>query len=393
MYTLLLAIIYLAFICLGLPDSLLGTAWPVVHAELAVPLSYAGIVSIIIHIGTVISSLLSERLTVKFGTRGVTVFSVFLTAVALFGFSRSDAMWMLCLWAVPYGLGAGAIDSALNNYVALHYTARHMSWLHCFWGVGALISPYIMSLSLTHANWQTGYLAVSLLLFVCALLFLFTLKVWNINKKKVEDRGAKEVLGLRNAIAVPGVKPWLVGFFGTLTIESCMILWTSSYLVQVRNFSEEAGAALASLFYIGMTAGRFVSGFVADKKGDRTMIRGGCLIAVCGMALMLVPLKSVTVLGVLCVGLGMAPCYPSVIHHTPILFGERNSQAIIGIQMASAYTGSTLMPPLFGLISGFTGMWVMPFFMAAAMVLMRIMQRVALKTVDARKAAQSEETV
>ncbi len=388
MYTLLLALIYLAFICLGLPDSLLGTAWPDAHTALGVSDSFAGIVSVIIQVGTVISSLLSERLTVKFGTRTVTVFSVFLTAAALFGFSQSNAAWMLCLWAIPYGLGAGAIDSALNNYVALHYTAKHMSWLHCFWGVGALISPFIMGYAVANFRWQTGYLIVAVLLGLCTLFFLCTLKAWNLKGAKTAQKQSNEVVGLKKALSIPGVKPWLAGFFGTLWVESTMILWTSTFLVKTRGFHESAGATLASLFYIGMTAGRFLSGFIAERLGDRRMIRLGSTVAACGMILMLIPYPAVSVVGVFFVGFGMAPCYPSVIHHTPILFGERNSQAIIGIQMASAYIGSTVMPFLLGQISRLTGMWIMPLYMLTALAVMRILQGKALNIVDKRKSEE-----
>ena len=376
MYTLLLLLIYLAFISLGLPDSLLGSAWPVIHQELQVPLSYAGAVTMIISFGTICSSLMSERLTKKLGVNIVTVCSVLLTAIALYGFSTASAFWMLCLWGIPYGLGAGAIDAALNNYVALHYNSRHMSWLHCFWGVGTIISPYIMSYALTTSVWQNGYRMVSFLQMGITVILLVTLPVWKVNRKANEQKaGQAAVIGIRGALKIKGVPQLLLGFFSYCSLESTLLLWSSSYLVGAKGVTVQKAAAFASLFCIGITAGRFLSGLVTEKLGDYNLIRIGTGILLLGCISMILPLKTdVAALGGLVVmGLGCAPVYPSIIHATPDNFGAHNSQAIIGIQMASAYVGSTFMPPVFGLIANHISVALMPFFVLFFIVLMYIM--------------------
>lgn len=376
MYTLLLLLIYLAFISLGLPDSLLGSAWPVIHQELQVPLSYAGAVTMIISFGTICSSLMSERLTKKLGVNIVTVCSVLLTAIALYGFSTASAFWMLCLWGIPYGLGAGAIDAALNNYVALHYNSRHMSWLHCFWGVGTIISPYIMSYALTTSVWQNGYRMVSFLQMGITVILLVTLPIWKVNRKANEQKaGQAAVIGIRGALKIKGVPQLLLGFFSYCSLESTLLLWSSSYLVGAKGVTAQKAAAFASLFCIGITAGRFLSGLVTEKLGDYNLIRIGTGILLLGCISMILPLKTdVAALGGLVVmGLGCAPVYPSIIHATPNNFGAQNSQAIIGIQMASAYVGSTFMPPVFGLIANHISVALMPFFVLFFIVLMYIM--------------------
>lgn len=376
MYTLLLLLIYLAFISLGLPDSLLGSAWPVIHQELQVPLSYAGAVTMIVSFGTICSSLMSERLTKKLGVNIVTVCSVLLTAIALYGFSTASAFWMLCLWGIPYGLGAGAIDAALNNYVALHYNSRHMSWLHCFWGVGTIISPYIMSYALTTSVWQNGYRMVSFLQMGITVILLVTLLVWKVNRKANEQKAEQAaVIGIRGALKIKGVPQLLLGFFSYCSLESTLLLWSSSYLVGAKGVTAQKAAAFASLFCIGITAGRFLSGLVTEKLGDYNLIRIGTGILLLGCIAMILPLKTdVAALGGLVVmGLGCAPVYPSIIHATPDNFGAQNSQAIIGIQMASAYVGSTFMPPVFGLIANHISVALMPFFVLFFIVLMYIM--------------------
>ncbi len=376
MYTLLLLLIYLAFISLGLPDSLLGSAWPVIHQELQVPLSYAGAVTMIISFGTICSSLMSERLTKKLGVNIVTVCSVLLTAIALYGFSTASAFWMLCLWGIPYGLGAGAIDAALNNYVALHYNSRHMSWLHCFWGVGTIISPYIMSYALTTSVWQNGYRMVSFLQMGITVILLVTLPVWKVNRKANEQKaGQAAVIGIRGALKIKGVPQLLLGFFSYCSLESTLLLWSSSYLVGAKGVTAQKAAAFASLFCIGITAGRFLSGLVTEKLGDYNLIRIGTGILLLGCIAMILPLKTdaAALGGLVVMGLGCAPVYPSIIHATPDNFGAQNSQAIIGIQMASAYVGSTFMPPVFGLIANHISVALMPFFVLFFIVLMYIM--------------------
>lgn len=376
MYTLLLLLIYLAFISLGLPDSLLGSAWPVIHQELQVPLSYAGAVTMIISFGTICSSLMSERLTKKLGVNIVTVCSVLLTAIALYGFSTSSAFWMLCLWGIPYGLGAGAIDAALNNYVALHYNSRHMSWLHCFWGVGTIISPYIMSYALTTSVWQNGYRMVSFLQMGITVILLVTLPIWKVNRKANEQKaGQAAVIGIRGALKIKGVPQLLLGFFSYCSLESTLLLWSSSYLVGAKGVTAQKAAAFASLFCIGITAGRFLSGLVTEKLGDYNLIRIGTGILLLGCIAMILPLKTdaAALGGLVVMGLGCAPVYPSIIHATPDNFGAQNSQAIIGIQMASAYVGSTFMPPVFGLIANHISVALMPFFVLFFIMLMYIM--------------------
>lgn len=370
MYTLLLVLIYIAFISLGLPDSLLGSGWPVIHNDLNVPVSFMGIISMIISGGTIISSLMSDRLTRKFGTRIVTVVSVFLTAVALLGFSLSSQFWMLLVFAVPYGLGAGAIDAALNNYVALHYTSRHMSWLHCFWGVGTIVSPFVMSYSLTVSTWNMGYRIVGFIQLGIGLLLLATLPVWKANIQTGDV--ASESIGLAGALKIKGVPYLLTGFFAYCAAESTAMYWASTYMVEVRNISTERAARFASLFYIGLTIGRFLGGFIMNKLGDRKMIILGTCILSCGIISLLIPTESsvIPLAGFIIIGFGCAPIYPCIIHSTPYNFGPENSGAIIGIQMASAYVGTTFIPPLFGVLGNLIGFKVFPVYLLVFVILM-----------------------
>lgn len=370
MYTLLLVLIYLAFISLGLPDSLLGSGWPVMHGDLQVPVSYMGIVTMIISAGTVVSSLCSYRLTKKLGTPVVTVGSVFLTAAALLGFSFANQFWMLLVLAVPYGLGAGAIDAALNNYVALHYTSRHMSWLHCFWGVGTIVSPFVMSWSLTTASWHTGYRTIGLIQLGIAVLLLLTLGVWKVNPPK-EDTSA-QAKGLISALKIRGVPALLLGFLSYCAAEATTMGWASTYLVESKGISAERAAQFASLFFIGITAGRFLGGFLMNKLGDWKMIVLGTVILACGVAALVLPVPGevLPLAGLVIIGLGCAPIYPCIIHATPANFGPENSAAIIGIQMASAYVGNLTMPPLFGLLANNITPALFPFYLLALLVLM-----------------------
>ena len=373
MYSLLLALIYIAFISLGLPDSLLGSGWPVMHAELGVPVPFMGIVSMTISGGTILSSLFSDKLTRKFSTRIVTVASVFLTVIALFGFSLSTRFWMLIVFAVPYGLGAGAIDAALNNYVALHYKAKHMSWLHCFWGVGTIVSPFIMNFALTNGTWNSGYRMVGFIQLAIALLLLVTLPVWKINKTSSEEAGKS--IGLLGALRIKGVPFLLIGFFAYCAAEATAMQWASTYFVEVKGIPAERAAGFAALFYIGITAGRFISGFITNKLGDRNMIRLGTGILACGIAALLIPVSSYAAAfaAFLIIGFGCAPIYPCIIHSTPFHFGAENSGAIIGIQMASAYVGSTFIPPLFGLLGNAVSFSVMPVYLLVFFALMIVM--------------------
>ncbi|NYF17826.1 fucose permease [Microbacterium sp. AK009] len=382
MYSLLLAIIYIAFISLGLPDSLVGAGWPVMHRDLGVPIAFAGIVTMIIAGGTILSSLASERVTRRFGIGLVTSVSVAMTAAALVGFSTSSSFWVLCLWAIPYGLGAGAVDAALNNYVALHYAARHMNWLHACWGLGASISPFIMSYALAGGgNWSSAYFIVGLLQVILTFALFVSIPMWRRVNPLVpaSDRGGADHgldadgeakrgrthVPLARAIRIPGVILILIAFFAYCALESTAILWASTYLVIDRGVDVATAAAFASLFLLGITAGRFIAGFVADRVGDRWMIRGGFLTVALGIVMLAVPQpNAIALVGLAILGLGCAPIYPAIIHSTPINFGRRNSQAIIGIQMAAAYTGSTFIPPLFGVISTWKGLWIFPLFLA-----------------------------
>ncbi len=386
MVSLLLAIIYLAFISLGLPDSLLGSAWPVMHTELSLPVSYMGIITMIISCGTILSSLLSDRLTKKFGAGAVTAVSVMMTAGALFGFSVSSGMAMLVAFAVPYGLGAGAVDAALNNYVALHFASRHMSWLHCFWGVGAAVSPYIMSAALSSGSgWESGYRWVSGIQLVLTFFLFLSLPLWKRagtpdgSLPMGEERG--KPIGLVEVLKLPGVIPVLLTFFGYCALEGTAGLWASSYLVQYRSVDPETAAMFGSLFYLGITFGRFLCGFLAEKLGDRRMILLGILIILPGIALIALPIGSPwpAEAGLILTGLGCAPIYPAIIHSTPDHFGKENSQAVIGIQMASAYLGSTFMPPLFGVLSQQISSGLYPFYLLVFALLMLTMSLLSSK--------------
>ena len=377
MFSLLLAIIYIAFIGLGLPDSLLGSAWPLMVGELEVPLSHAGIITMIICAGTIVSSLLSDKLTRKLGAGLVTAVSVSLTAGALLGFSLSNSFWVLCILAIPYGLGAGAVDAALNNYVALHYASRHMSWLHCFWGVGATVGPYIMGWAIGDSHgWRSGYGIVSAIQIVIAVALFISLPLWRKKKaESVEEEDYEAPIGLGDVLRIKGVKAILLAFLGYCAFESTAGLWASSYLVENRNVDAETAAFFASMFYLGITVGRFLSGFVADRFGDKNMIRIGVGLMCCGVVLVALPIPSVAVAlaGLVILGIGAAPVYPSVIHSTPTHFGKENSHAVVGIQMASAYCGSTFMPPLFGLIAQHINIAFYPYFLAIFVLLLLVM--------------------
>ena len=388
MFSLLLAIIYLAFISLGLPDSLLGSAWPIMQVELGVALSSAGIVTMIISGGTIVSSLLSDRVIPKFGTGVVTAVSVAMTAVALLGFSFSTEFWMLCVLAVPYGLGAGAVDAALNNYVALHYSSRHMSWLHAFWGVGVTISPYIMSFCLSRQyGWETGYRAVSVIQFVLVAVLFATLPIWKRAGKDSESDGAEEivsnVLTPIQAVKLKGAVCVFVAFFAYCALESTVGLWATSYMVGYRGVDAETAAQFAALFYLGITVGRVLNGFVADRFGDKTMIRVGIVTMLVGVAMVAVPVttNALALVGLVVIGLGGAPVYPCIIHSTPVNFGKENSQSLVGIQMASAYVGTTFMPPVFGLIAQYVNISLYPLYIGVFGVLLLVMTEMLNKKV------------
>ena len=383
MFHLLLAIINLSFISLGLPDGLLGAAWPTIYPELSVPVSYAGILFAIISGGTVVSSLLSDRLTFRLGTGSVTVLSVCMTAVALFGFASSDSYWMLCLWAIPYGLGAGSVDASLNNYVALHYTSRHMSWLHCMWGVGATVGPYIMGAVLSGGgHWSGGYRTVGFIqLALTAVLFL-SLPLWK-ERPKAEDGEAARPLPLKAVISIPGAKQIMVTFFCYCALEQSTALWASSYLALYKGVPADTAAFFASMFFIGITAGRALNGFLTLKFADTQLIRMGQWVIMSGICAMLLPLgERAAIAGLILIGLGCAPIYPCVIHSTPAHFDAEHSQALIGVQMASAYIGNCLMPPLFGLIASHIHVAFLPVYLLLILGLMIFMHEKMLRTIS-----------
>ena len=376
MVHLLLGIIYLSFISLGLPDALLGAAWPIMSQEFSVPVSYAGGISLIIALGTVVSSLQSDRMTKWLGAGKVTAFSVAMTAVAIYGFSVSREYWQLCLWAIPYGLGAGSVDASLNNYVALHYASRQMSWLHCMWGVGASIGPYIMGLALTGGmGWNRGYGIIALLQCLLSAALFLSLPLWKKRSDEpAEDGQRKKPLTLKQIFAIRGAKEVMLAFFCYCALEQTCILWGSSYFVLHIGLDEETAAGLASLYMLGLTVGRFLNGFLTYKWSDTNLIRLGEGLIGIGIVVMLLPFGQWSaMIGLVLMGLGSAPIYPCVIHSTPDHFGEENSQALIGVQMASAYVGICCMPPLFGILANHVGVFLLPWYTGAILVLMAVM--------------------
>ncbi|MGG3943773.1 MFS transporter [Peribacillus psychrosaccharolyticus] len=370
MATFLLIMIYLAFISLGLPDSLLGAAWPVMQSDYGEPLETAGYLYMCIAAGTILSSLASGWMNNKLGTGKVTFISVTMTAVALLGFSYSPSLIWLIICAIPLGLGAGAVDASLNNYVALHYKAHHMSWLHCFWGVGASVGPMVMAFYIVNqGSWRSGYLTIAIIQFSLAILLLFALPLWALVARKSTNEsehieGLSEVLDPTvKPLKIKGVKFALMTFFFLCGAESTMGLWGSSYLVNSKGLSAAEAAKWVSFFFIGMTIGRLISGFITMKVSNKVLIRSGQLTALSGAALILLPLPiPLSLTGFIFVGLGLAPIYPCLIHETPIRFGKVHSQSIIGYQMALAYTGTTFLPPLLGIVASKTTLWIFPVF-------------------------------
>ena len=379
MVHLLLAVIYLAFISLGLPDSLLGAAWPSMQAQLGMPVSSAGVISTIIALGTVVSSLQSDRLTRRLGAGLVTALSVLLTALALLGFSLSRSFLALCILAFPYGLGAGSVDAALNNYVALHYASRHMSWLHCMWGVGTTVGPYVMEYALTGGQgWNAGYRYIAILQFAITLVVFLSLPLWK--KRAAQTRAADAAADVGRALSpkeiarIPGAKDVMAAFFCYCAVEQTTMLWASSYLALGRGVGAEAAAGYASLFFIGITVGRALNGFLTMRFSDAQMIRAGQALVALGALLLLLPLGTgAALVGLVAIGLGCAPIYPCIIHSTPERFGADRSQALIGVQMASAYVGTLLMPPLFGLIADHISIGLFPVFLLVALAVMALM--------------------
>jgi fucose permease len=382
MGSLLLVLIYICFISLGLPDSLLGSAWPVMHNEIGVPVSYAGIISMTITAGTILSSLFSDKLLHKFGAGLVTAVSVTTTAICLFGFSISTEFWMLILWAIPFGLGAGGVDAILNNYVALNFKAQHMSWLHCMWGVGASISPYIMSFALVNLeNWSGGYLIVSIIQIVLSFIIFISVPIWKKGSKEndIDKQEKSKALSFKEIFAIKGALPCFLMFFCYCALEVSASLWASTYLVEKWSFAPEVAAGYASMFYIGVTFGRLVNGFLAMRLGDKTLIRIGSLGIAIGIVLLFIPYNFIfALIGFIIIGLGCSPIYPCIIHMTPNVFGADKSQAMIGVQIAFAYIGILAMPPLFGVIAEKISISLLPVYLFIFLLLIFIMHELVL---------------
>ena len=388
MVNLLLAVIYVAFISLGLPDAVLGAAWPTMSGDLNAPISWAGGISMTISAGTIVSALLSDRMTLRFGAGKVTAVSVALTAFALFGFSIAPNYWTLLLFAIPYGLGAGGVDAALNNYVAIHYESRHMSWLHAMWGLGTLLGPYIMAYALgAGQGWAWGYRYISILQIVLTVVLVFSLPLWKTRDAAQNAEGSAEndeprkPLGIRGVLAIRGAREILVMFFCYCALESTAMLWASSYMALGKGIDKTTAAMWGSLFCIGITVGRLASGFLTMKLSDPAMIRLGQILVLAGVVVMLLPLPHHigTIAGLMVVGLGCAPIYPCVIHSTPTYFGKDKSQAIVGMQMACAYVGSMCMPPVFGLIAQHVSVNLFPWYLVVFLVLMVVMHETLRK--------------
>ena len=373
----LLVLIYSAFIGLGLQDSLLGSAWPSMYAGLGVPIGSAGILSMIIAGGTIISTLSSGRVVRRFGTRNVICVCIAMTSTALMGFSVLDSFILLCLCAVPIGLGAGMLDASLNNFIALHYKAKHMSWLHCFWGVGAFTGPIVMSFALIHfQSWQLGYRAVSVAQYILLAMLLLSLPLWKKvqTKQSKKEEKAQEILSMRQVIALPGAKQAMLTFFLYCSVEATVGLWGSSYLVIVRGMPAETAARFTSLYFFGITFGRFLSGFLTMKLRNKQMVQLGQLLIGVGIIILLLPVHgNFLVASLFLIGLGCAPIFPSLIHETPVNFDSRYSQTMIGVQMASAYMGITFMPPIFGLIGMQISYSLFPVFIGIFLLLMILM--------------------
>ena len=399
MFTILLLIlIYFSFISLGLSDSQLGAAWPSMYGLLNVPLHYAGFISMISAGGTVVSAVFSGKIIKRFGTAAVVASGFFLTGFALTGFSFSNSFIALCLFAVPLGLGGGAIDVSLNNYVALHYKARHMSWLHCFWGVGASIGPIVMSAFLLYKNsWNLSYRTIGIIHFGIIVLLLLSSSLWKKSEQgsqgelgsQSEQSNAPEKtrpVGIKSAFSVTGVKEALLVFFCYCTIETLTALWGASYLVTIKGIAKETAARWLAFYFIGITSGRFITGFITMKLNNRQIVRIGQLIIACGIVTLILPLKSNFLLpGLFLIGLGCAPIFPSLLHETPKNFGKEYSHIIIGLQMGCAYIGTSIMPPIFGLITSVTSFSIFPVFIGAVLVVKVVLTEVMNRKVDKNK--------
>ena len=383
----LLAIIYLSFVSLGLPDGLLGAAWPAMHSDLGAAVSLAGTISVVICLGTIVSSLMTDRLVRRLGTGRLTAASVAMTAVALFGFSTCTALWQLVLWAIPYGLGAGAVDAALNAFVATHYAARHMNWLHCCWGVGTSVGPVAMGWALAGPmSWHGGYLVIGVAQALITVVLACSLPLWknSAGEKDADEAGGAaggsvEGLGYRELLRLPGAGAVIASFGCYSALESSCGLWIASLLVLGRGVGEAQAASMVALFYVGITAGRFLAGVVADRVDGQQMIRIGQGVIAVGLAALIAGGRDAAALSVAIalIGLGCAPIYPSIVALTPSRFGEAASQGMVSLQMACAYAGSTFFPPVCALVAGVGGAALLPWLYAAVLVAMFVLAELA----------------
>lgn len=372
MGALLLAVIYLIFISLGLPDSLLGSGWPTMQAAFGVPSSYAGYVSMTISFMTIISALASPRMIKRFHTKWIVIISILMTVLGLLGFSVSITYWMLFLFAVPYGLGAGAIDASVNHYVANHYSSSVMIFLHCFYGVGAVISPYIMALALSRARWNEGYRWTAFVQTGILLVCILSLPLWEKNEEKSENAEIKDSAGIKKTLAVPGVILTLISFFAYCSGEATCFLWTPSYFAGTKTgLGDGLIASFGSLIFGGLMLGRLISGFISNTLGDRLLIRIGIAVELLGILIVSIPSSHylTAAAGFVIIGTGMGPVYPAIQHMAPYNFGKKYSAAVIGLQMASAYAGSTFMPMLFGILQQHLGIAIMPVYLLIFAVL------------------------
>ncbi len=371
MATLLLIIIYIAFISLGLPDSMLGAAWPTMRIDLAMPMAGAGLISMIISGGTIVSSIFSGKLINKLGTAKLVIISVFMTAIALFGFAFNKNYFWFCIMGIKLGLGAGSVDSALNNFVALHYSARHMSWLHCFWGIGATTGPIIMSASIARNGlWQKGYFTVAVIQISLVVILVLSLPLW----KRFQNNGEEENAiqnSEKNVFRLRGINLALLSFFCYCAVETTTGLWGASYLVNTKGVSADVAAGWIAIYYFGITIGRFINGFVTSKLSNNALIRGGQIIIGLGALLLLGFNNSyISLIGFILIGTGCAPIFPSMLHETPVRFGKNNSSRLMGLQMAFAYMGTTFIPPILGLLFGVIGIRFYPAFVLVLLAAM-----------------------
>ncbi len=388
----LLVVIYLAFISLGLPDALLGSAWPVMYKNLNVSVESAGLITMIASCGTIVSSFFSDNVIRKFGTGLVTLISVLLTAIALILISFTANFYLLCGLSIILGIGAGSIDAALNNYVALNYKAKHMSWLHCFWGVGAMTGPLIMSYILTHSmDYSVGYRLVAYLQFGLVFVLFITLPLWKKVSKNVDTTESDEnveqvVISKKDLIKLSGAKEVLIAFFCYGAIEATVGLWGSSYMVLVHGVTVEKAARYGSLFYFGITFGRFLSGFITSKLSNKQLVYVGQLFVAIGIGLIILPIGvNIALIGFVLTGFGCAPIFPSLLHETPKNFGAEYSQSIMGVQMSCAYVGITFAPIIFGYVAKYLTYSVLPFFIGFILILMATMVAIVNKKVSNSK--------